>query len=239
MTCVEVLMPRRFTAFLCLVASCAALAACNPSEERATASPSPVALASAGSAAPLSLSDALPSPTPDATLPSMPPEVPGAFLFYEDFEKGWSRWKASGGAGPVGFHHLKAATCGGLYTMVLGEPKNPPTTFAAAEAFLTLRKPIDLAKAKHAQLQFDLKGHTNPPDAASITAEARTPGGEWKAIAPRATARFPLVVTFTADLAPWVGKAVELRFRGATKPAAQPTKGFYLDDVHVVEKVAP
>lgn len=224
-------MPLRFTAFLTLLASVAVLGACKPDEERAaTASPSPTAVASA-----VSLSDALPSPTPDAALPSMPPEQAGAFVFYEDFEKGMDRWKTSGGAGKVGFHHLKAATCGGLYTMVLGEPKNPPTRFATAEAHLTLAKPIDLSKVKRAQLQFDLKGHTNPPEAAAITAEARTPGGAWQAIAPTATARFPLVVTFTADLGPWVGKAVELRFRGSTKAAAEPSKGYYLDDVHVVE----
>ena len=226
-------MPRRFTTFLALLTALGALGACKGEEQGATGSPSPTAVAST-----LSLSAALPSPTPDSTLPRMAPEIAGAFLFYEDFERGRDKWAISGGAKGVGWHHLKAATCGGLYTMVLGEAKNPPTRFAQGEALLTLKQPIDLRKAKSAQLQYDIKGSLKPADAATIVAEARSPGGAWKAIAPPATARFPLVVTFTADLSPWLGQQVELRFRGSTKPAAEPSKGFYLDDIHVIEAKA-
>lgn len=224
-------MPRRFVAFLALTCALAALAACKPDEREATASPAPTAAV----ASTVSLSDALPSPTPDSTLPSMPPEVAGSFVFYEDFEKGKDRWAITGVTKGVGWHHLKAATCGGLYTMVLGEAKNPPTRFGVATSYLTLEQPIDLARPKAAQLQWDIKGSTNPPEAATILAEARTPGGAWKPLAAVATARFPLVVTYTADLAPYLGKKLELRFRGATKPAKEPTKGFYLDDIHIVE----
>lgn len=223
-------MPRRFTAFLALLAAVAAVAACKPEEQRATASPSPAVAASTAS-----LSDALPSPTPDHTMPSMPPEVAGGFLFYEDFEKGRDRWAINGVSRGVGWHHLKAATCGGLYTLVLGEAKNPPTKFAAGASYLTLKAPLDLGKAKAAQLQYDIKGVANPPASAAITPEVREPGGAWKAVAPTATARFPLVVTYTADLTPYLGKKIALRFRGTTKPASEPTKGFYLDDIHVVE----
>lgn len=224
-------MPRRFTAFLALLAAVAALAACKPEEQSATASPSPATAV----ASTVSLSGALPSPTPDHTLPSMPPEVAGSFVFYEDFEKGMARWAISGVSKGVGWHHLKAATCGGLYTMVLGEAKNPATRFGTGESFLTLKAPVSLAKAKAPQLQYDIKGVTNPADAAAITAEIREPGGAWKAIAPKATARFPLVVTFTASLVPYLGKKLELRFRGSTQPAKEPTKGFYLDDIHIVD----
>jgi hypothetical protein len=221
-------MPRRFPAFLVLLA--AVVAACSGEDTAPVASPSPSA-----STAPISLLDALPSPTPNRTLPSMPTEVAGAFVFFDDFEKGAGRWAMTGGAKGVGWHHLKAATCGGLYTMLLGEAKNPATTFAAAESFLVLKAPLDLTKARAPQLQFDLKGETSPPEAAVITAEAREPGGPWMPLTQPATARFQLVVTYTADLTPYAGKRLELRFRGVTKPAKRKSKGFYLDDVHVVD----
>lgn len=225
-------MTRRFARFLAILALATGL---TPGEDAQAAKPTPTTSLGTATGPGMSLSGALPSPTPDRTLPSMKPEMAGSFVFYEDFEKGSAKWVLGVGKSGVGFHHLKAATCGGLYTMVLGEAKNPPTNFAKEEVYLTLRTPIDLRKVKKSQLQYDLKGDVTPPDSATIIAELRPVGGRWRVIAPKATARFPLVVTFTAELDPYLGKQIELRFRGVTKPAKQPGKGFYLDDVHVVQ----
>jgi hypothetical protein len=226
-------MTPRFARFVAILV---AVAAFTPGEGAEAANPTPTASLQVAA---LDLSGALPSPTPDRSLPAgMKPEIAGSFVFYEDFEKGVAKWTPSVGKSGVGFHLLKAATCGGLYTMVLGEAKNPPTKFASEEVLLTLKAPIDLRKVKKAQLQYDLKGDVTPPDSAAIIAEMRPVGGTWKPVAPKATARFPLVVTFTAELDPYLGKQVELRFRGITKPAKQAGKGFYLDDVHVVQAMS-
>jgi hypothetical protein len=222
-------MTRRFTYFFALLALTAGFA---PGQGVEAATPAPTA--SLGTGPRLNLSGALPSPTPDRTLPAMKPEIAGSFIFYEDFEKGAAKWTPGIGKSGIGFHLLKAATCGGLYTMVLGEAKNPPTSFAREDVYLTLKAPIDLRKVKKAQLQYDLKGDVSPPDSATIIAEMRAVGGTWKPVAPKATARFPLVVTFTGELDAYLGKQVELRFHGVTRPAKQAGKGFYLDDVHVV-----
>ena len=228
-------MTPRFARFVAILAACVAFA---PGEGAEAAHPTPTASLQVAAAPGMNLSGALPSPTPDRTLPSMKPEIAGSFVFYEDFEKGVAKWTPSVGKSGVGFHLLKAATCGGLYTMVLGEDKNPPTKFAHEDVLLTLKAPIDLRKVKKAQLQYDLKGDVTPPESATIIAELRPVGGKWKQVAPKATARFPLVVTFTAELDPYLGKQVELRFRGVTKPARQAGKGFYLDDVHVVQAMS-
>lgn len=185
---------------------------------------------------PVSLKEALPSPTPMRNLPPMPPEIPGSFVFYEDFEKegAMANWTITRSHKTVGWHRLKASTCGGLFTMVLGVDKNPPTTLGKGESMLTLKRPIDLRKQKTLQLQYDVRGEMRPPETAVIICEGRVPGRAWKPLAPRAEARYPLVVTFTADLSSYAGKKLELRFRGLTQTIAYPTKGYYLDDIVVI-----
>ena len=65
--------------------------------------------------------------------------------------------------------------------------------------------------------------------------EARRPGGKWKNIGATATARYPAVVTYTADLNPYAGGLAELRFVGTVNAGSASNKGMFLDDVHVVE----
>ena len=48
-------------------------------------------------------------------------------------------------------------------------------------------------------------------------------------------ARYPLVVTFTADLTPFAGGPLALRFHGEVRASAHPNHGIYLDDVYVIE----
>lgn len=225
------------------------LAGCPSTSTEGSASPSPgggvsgepaatqeagasgEALASGG----LSLADALPSPIPSMVRPSMPPQLPGAFLFYEDFEKGMGKWSVAGNQAGLGWHLLNAATCGGLWTMVLGKAMNEPHQGQACTAYLSAKAPIDLGKAKAPQLQYDLKGVSNPPELIDLVAEVRPVGGAWKAVGAIAHGSLPLVLTFTADLSAHAGQKIELRFRGQLQPAKAPTKGFYLDDIHIVE----
>ncbi|MEB3222425.1 MAG: hypothetical protein VKS61_10140 [Candidatus Sericytochromatia bacterium] len=208
----------------------ALLAACDGQSREPMASPSPSALQPG-----LSLRDALPSPTPNQALPSMPPPLMGAFVFYEDFERGISRWRIEGGKGGVGWHLLHAATCGGRYTMVLGREMNPVADLVAADALLTLRAPLKLPAGVPLQLKYDLKGTVAPPEASRITAELRGGQGPWQPAAPTATARYPLMVSYRVDLTPRGGQQVWLRFRGATRKALGKHKGFYLDDIQVLQ----
>lgn len=207
-----------------------ALAACEPNVEKV---PEP---AQPSMSAPVSLLDALPSPTPDQTLPSMPPAIAGSFLFYEDFERGADRWTMAGGRDGIGWHLLKASTCGGLYTMVLGHKLNEATRLATGSSTLTLKAALPIPAAGEFQLKYDVKGAVTPPEAATIHAEIRPANGKWSSIAPVATARFPLVVTFKANLAPYLGQTINLRFRGTTETTREPQKGFYLDDIYIIRK---
>jgi hypothetical protein len=211
--------------------------ACKPTEEKAAApSPSPAPTASA----PMSLAEALPSALPSTVLPSMPPPTAGRFVFFDDFENGTAKWQVDEGKGGLGWHHIKSKSCGGLYTMVLGTPHNDPFKSDAFKggqvtAYLGTAKPIDLKGAHKPQLQFDLKGYTTPKEVLTIQPEVRPAGGAWQPVGAPATAQFPVVVTFTADLTPYAGQAVDLRFKGTIKGNDQPNKGVFLDDVHVVE----
>lgn len=182
-----------------------------------------------------SLADALPSPRPAATLPSMPPMALGKKLFHEDFEEDRPTFRASGTRSGVGWHRLRAAACGGRYTMVLGRAFNDVFTNAPATADLTLVKPLDLRRTRHPRLQYDLKGITYPPDLVEIRPWVRRPGGRWQAIGAVGQARYMFVATFTADLTPFRGGKLELRFRGVVKAGNKPNKGMYLDDIAVVE----
>lgn len=193
------------------------------------------AVALAGAGTPEPLTDALPSPTPAPSLPPMPRVAVGPHYFHEDFEHGMARWQATGAAGEVGWHHLRAAACGGRYTMVLGRPGNQPFAATAATALLTLTTPIDLTHARKPRLEYDLKGVSEPWDLFTVTAEARRPGGAWKPVGAAGTARYAIVATFTADLTPYAGHPVELRFRGVVKNVSRANRGFYLDDVIVLE----
>ncbi|MEB3329197.1 MAG: hypothetical protein VKQ33_08210 [Candidatus Sericytochromatia bacterium] len=208
------------------------LAACDGQSAEPLATPSPTAPVAVGV---LSLRDALPSPTPDPALPSMPPPLMGAFVFYEDFEHGMARWRIDGGKQGVGWHLLQASTCGGRYTMVLGRANNASARLVPTTAQLTLKAPIRLPARPPLQLKYDLKGTVTPPEAASIQPEWREGLGPWRPLGPPATARFPLMVSHRVDLSPLAGRQLQLRFRAATRTTATPQKGFYLDDVHVLQ----
>ena len=64
-------------------------------------------------------------------------------LFYEDFEKGMDAWEAPG-TGAVGWRLLEANTCGGRYTMLLGQDGQTPFADGNGEFFLQLKQPLDL-----------------------------------------------------------------------------------------------
>lgn len=210
------------------------LVACKPSqEEQKATAPSPAPSATA--TAPMSLAEALPSALPSTVMPKMPTPVAGRFVFFDDFENGAAKWKLEGGKGGVSWHHIKSKSCGGLYTMVLGTAKNDAFKQVQTTAYVASVKPVDLKGTRHPQLQYDLKGYTTPQEVLTIQPEIRLPGGAWQPVGALATGQFPVVVTFTADLTPYAGKQIELRFKGAVKGNDQPNKGIFLDDVHVVE----
>ena len=165
----------------------------------------------------------------------MLPMAVGQRYLHEDFERGVGPWKASGGHDAIGWHRLRAAACGGQYTMVLGRERNLPFETPGLGADLTLDHPLDLRHARHPRLQYDLKGVTDPLGLVTLRAYARRPGAVWHPIGAPGHARYPVVATFTADLTPYAGGPVELRFHGEVGPSRHPVQGLYLDDINVVE----
>jgi hypothetical protein len=209
------------------------LLACKPSKEEQATAPSPSPSPSAS--ATLSLAAALPSALPSTVMPKMPTPVAGRFVFFDDFENDAAKWKTEGGKGGVAWYRIKSKSCGGLYTMVLGTAKNEPFKHVETTAYVATARPVDLKGTVHPQLQYDLKGYTTPVEVLEIQPEIRVAGGAWQPVGAVATGQFPVVVTFTADLTPFAGKQIDLRFKGVVKGNEQPNKGIFLDDVHVVE----
>lgn len=233
---------------LVLVSLLAVTSACKPgASDQPHASPSPQAAAGAasGAAAPdggasgsgkhLSLAALVPSPEPSIVMPKMPTPIAGRFVFYDDFEKPNTKWKTSRGKDGVAWFRIESKSCGGLYTMVLGKQDNSEFKGVATTAYMTTSAPVDLKGTKAPQLQYDLKGMTRPFETIGVHVEARRPGGAWKAIGAPAVARYPTVVTFTADLTEFAGGPMEMRFVGDVKAEDRPNKGMFLDDIHVVE----
>ncbi|MEB3196743.1 MAG: hypothetical protein VKP62_06015, partial [Candidatus Sericytochromatia bacterium] len=180
----------------------------------------------------------LPPPPTPMPLPSAPRlTVPrqGSFIFYEDFEKGLDRWNLSGGSGGVGWTRLNAFTCGGAWTMLLGTPEWTPYREVVGEAFLTTKAPIDLAKANRPHLFFDVRGEAEPAEALATQAEVSPDGKVWQPIGEPTTARHRFVSTLFADLTPFRGSGLYLRFRARLQVRTAPTKGLLLDDIHLIE----
>ena len=163
----------------------------------------------------------------------------GTFLFYEDFEHGTARWRWSGGTPQVHWLLLNARTCGGEYTMLMGQPNQAPFTTARGTAWLTLLPPVDLRKAHRPHLTYDIKTQATPDDALTLQPQARAVGGRWRSVGAIARAHYALVFTRFADLTAFVGKRVELRFEVRFRPMASRTTGLYLDNVQIIEPQPP
>ncbi|MDB5099360.1 MAG: hypothetical protein JWM80_3781 [Cyanobacteria bacterium RYN_339] len=149
----------------------------------------------------------------------------GKFLFYEDFENGTEKWELPA----TGWQLLNAYSCGGKFTMLL------PDTGRPGESYFTLRAPLDLGKLVKPLLKYDVKGLTTPEDATVIQAEVRPPGQDWRPLGHDARGNHAFAAAVVADLKPYAGQTVGLRFHGTTKAGQADTKGMYLDDVGVIE----
>jgi hypothetical protein len=195
------------------------LAACSaspPTPPLSVAAPAPASPKAAESVT----SDAVPS---------------GAFIFYEDFENGAARWQLPAVTPASEWRLLNAPSCGGMWTMLIGQADRTPFTGPAGESIFTLVAPIDLAKAVKPILKFDVKGLATPEDAVSIQAEVKLATGDWTPIGHPAIGNHAFVGSVVCDLGPFVGKRISLRFRATLKQALQPSYGLYLDDIAVIE----
>lgn len=201
------------------------LLGCAPEE-----APAPAAETSAP---PRSLAGLVPSPSPvlygSDTIPI------GAFVYYEDFEKGFRGWELPKDPTGVALRALRAPACGGLWTVHLGLPGQREFAPVAGHHVLTKTAPLDLTRAKRPQLKFDVKGLTQPVEALHMTAEIRPPGGSWQPIGRPIKGGYMFVASIVADLTPWAGRFLGLRFVYDMAPAEAKTKGFYLDDIMVIE----
>jgi hypothetical protein len=177
------------------------------------------------------------TPTPAATPPGLPPDVPrqGTFVFYEDFERNFTRWSLEGGAQAVGWVRLNAFTCGGAWTMLLGTAGWEPFQNARGQAVLRLREPLDLRDARRPYLLYDVRGETVPPEAISLQPEVSRDGEAWQPIGAAAQARYRYVSRHHADLSPHRGQRLHLRFKATFDVGATPSLGLLFDDVHVLE----
>jgi hypothetical protein len=177
----------------------------------------------------LLLAGCAPAPVLPAASPTPPPGAdkvqPGKFLFYEDFENGTDKWELPA----TGWQILAAYSCGGKYSMLLPDAGKPGTTT------FTLKEPLDLAKAVKPFLKYDVKGLTNPATAVEVRAEIQPAGKAWLAIGHASQGDHAFVASQVADLVPYVGQAVGLRFVGTTRDGTADSKGMFLDDVAVIE----
>ena len=177
----------------------------------------------------------VPSPFGPAVSYGSDPLPAGSFVFFEDFERGADRWTLPDPAAPVAFRVANVRACGGLYTILLGRADLAPYAPDAGEHVLALAAPLDLTKARRPFLKYDVKGTTTPATALDLVAEVRGADGAWTPVGRRVRGGYVFMASIGADLTPWAGQAVGLRFRAALAPGTAPTEGFYLDDVQVIE----
>lgn len=179
----------------------------------------------------------VPSPKPSRDPADVPPPgaLSGAFLFFEDLEHTGDRWALAGASGGVGFHRLKAPACGGLYTLHVGRADHAPFTPLPLKTTATLKAPLDLTKAKRPLLRYDVKGEFSPIGALSLQPYVQVDGGAWQPLGKPALGRYPTVMTRFVLLTPYAGHKVRLRFEATMKAGTGKTKGYYLDDIYVME----
>ena len=180
-----------------------------------------------------------PTPTPDPgdAIPNVP--LAGSFLFFEDFEHGDARWTLAGGANGIGWLLLHAPACGGDYTMLMGRPDQAPFAGASGEAVLTDTAGIDLTTARDPYMSYDVMGSFEPATAFTLTPELQDATGSWQPLGTPLAGRYPTVKTRIVLLKPYCGQVVHLRFRASFQAPYAATKGFYLDNVQVVEPAGP
>lgn len=162
----------------------------------------------------------------------------GAFLFYEDFERPTAvaqKWEVPDPTTAVTWRLFMSFSCGGLYTMALGRSGLDPFRSTTGEAFLTLREPIDLKKAVHPILKYDVKGVAFPATALAIIAQVRDGAGPWTSVGEVATGHYVFMGTVLTDLKAYAGRAIGLRMRAALAPSDDVSKGLLLDDIEVIE----
>jgi hypothetical protein len=165
----------------------------------------------------------VPTPTPVPSQPSSDPVPTGKFLFYEDFEAGTDRWQLPA----TGWHPIMASSCGGKYAMILD--------LAPGDSSFSLKQPLDLSTAVRPVLKYDVKGVTTPPDAVTVQAEIRPPGQDWRPVGHATHGDHVFVAGVVADLTAYAGQAIGLRFHATVGAAEAVYKGYYLDDIEVIE----
>jgi len=192
----------------------------------------------------------LPSPTPRPTSDAwqfVNPDAPdrillGTVLFHEDFETDLSAWQIDGEAGTPRWLRLEGNFCGGAFTMLFGMPDrgefgaDADSRSGSAASLLTLKAPIDLSQAQHPHLSYDVRGISYPQDGVMVQPEARRPGEDWVPVGPVTVSRYPAEMGYrAADLAPYAGGSVSIRFRAYLSALDRPTRGLMLDDVKILE----
>jgi hypothetical protein len=179
---------------------------------------------------------------PEAPIPSaasapqlVSDDVPsGSFVFFEDFEAGTGRWQLP--AGPdLGWRLLKAHTCTGDYSLLLGRDQQEPFTGSAQDSYVTLTNGLDLTRAKNPLLKYDVLGAATPEGAVAMTVEVRPAGGAWQPLGETRLANHNFALSFVSPLTGWAGQKLDLRFHGTIKQVQAPSKGLYLDQIAVIE----
>jgi hypothetical protein len=178
-----------------------------------------------------------PAATPIAALaPDLVSDVvpPGSFVFFEDFEAGTGRWQLPAAA-DLGWRLLKAHTCTGEYSLLLGKDGQAPFTGSAQDSYVTLTQGLDLSKATNPLFKYDVLGKATPDGAVTFTVEVRAKGGDWKPLGEPRVANHAFALTYVSPLTEFAGQTVDLRFHGKIDQVQEPSKGLYLDQVAVIE----
>lgn len=161
-------------------------------------------------------------------------DLSGAYVFYDDFEHGTSKWTFPSTTS-VGWRQLKSHTCSGDYTMLFGLDQHAAFTNVASNGDLTLNQPIDLSKVQHPYLTYQVFGTSDPATALRMQPEVRVGTGDWKPLGDQVTASHALMATLYANLKDYQGQSIQLRFHAEGDAVSSSSEGLQLDDVAVIE----
>lgn len=173
-----------------------------------------------------------PTPTPDPREPAPPVPLEGAFYFLDDFEQDAHPWTQQADPGP-GWSLEYGTTCSGHWFMHVG--RMGPQRDEPRDATMRLATWIDLRKARHPMLTYDVLGDAKPEENVWLQPEVLAEGGAWEPVGTTSYGRYTTVKTRFADLMSYADKRVRVGFHARFNPPYQASRGLFLDNVQVIE----
>lgn len=170
---------------------------------------------------------------PSATEASLPPVLPQAALFFDNFDNGGgANWKFE-----TPWHVTARYSVSGKNSLWFGEEGNGRYR-SNLNIAATLTRPLDLSDTSRPVLYFRLSGQSdheiNPVGEDRLFVEVAEPGRDFQTVF-SANGLYANWQDISVDLGRWKGKSVVLRFRftSGTLNSGAGFSGFFIDDVRV------